>query len=65
MRLRLSFVGLLIGIIYVVDFLYLQRGLESRTCRKILYIAYNACVVLRLLHVNPLEKSPTLTQNRQ
>jgi hypothetical protein len=44
-----------------MDFLYLQRGLESKPCREILYIivhAYNACAVLCLLSVNPLDKSP-------
>jgi hypothetical protein len=30
--------GLLISIIYLMDFLYLQRGLESRPWREILYI---------------------------
>jgi hypothetical protein len=30
--------GLLISIIYLIDFLYLQRGLESRPCCEILYI---------------------------
>jgi hypothetical protein len=44
-----------------MDFLYLQRGLESKPCRKMLYIivhAYNACAVLCLLYVNPLGKPP-------
>ena len=27
-----------ISIIYLMDFLYLQRGLESKPCREILYI---------------------------
>jgi hypothetical protein len=35
-----------------MDFLYLQRGLESRPCREILYI-YNACAVLCFLYLNP------------
>jgi hypothetical protein len=40
-----------------MDFLYLQRGLESRPCREILYI-YNACAVLCFLYLNPsMEKS--------
>ena len=60
MRLGSLVYDLLIRIIYLMDFLYLQRGLESRPCREILYIrsvhAYNACVVLYLLYVNPLEK---------
>ena len=30
--------GLLISIIYLMDFLYLQRGLESRPCRQISYL---------------------------
>ena len=61
MRLGSLVCGLLISIIYLMDFLYLQRGLESRPCREILYImvhAYNACVVLCLLYVNPLENPP-------
>jgi hypothetical protein len=29
---------LLIRVIYLVDFLYLQRSLESRPCREILYV---------------------------
>jgi hypothetical protein len=44
-----------------MDFLYLQRGLECKPCREILYTivhAYNACTVLCLLYVNPLDKSP-------
>jgi hypothetical protein len=56
----LSFVAYFIRTIYLMDFLYLQRGLESRPCREILYImvhAYHACAVLCLLYVNPLEKS--------
>jgi hypothetical protein len=61
MRLGSLVGGLLISIIYLMDFLYLQRGLESKPCREILYIivhAYNACAVLCLLCVNPLEKYP-------
>ena len=38
MRLGSLVCGLLINIIYLMDFLYLQRGLESRPCREILYI---------------------------
>ena len=39
MRLGSLVCGLLISIIYLMDFgLYLQRGLESRPCREILYI---------------------------
>jgi hypothetical protein len=60
-------VAYFISIIYLMDFLYLQRGLESRPCREILNImvhAYNACAVLCLLYVNPLEKSPP-TRYRQ
>ena len=44
--------GLLISIIYLMDFLYLQRGLESRPCRGILH-TYNACAVLCFLYLNP------------
>jgi hypothetical protein len=54
MRLGSLVCGLLISIIYLMDFLYLQRGLECRPCRELLYImvhAYNVC----LLSVNPLE----------
>jgi hypothetical protein len=61
MRLGSLVCGLLTSIIYLMDFLYLQRVLESKLCREILYImvhAYNACAVLCLLYVNPLEKSP-------
>jgi hypothetical protein len=38
MRLGSPVCDLLINIIYLMDFLYLQRGLESRPCREILYI---------------------------
>jgi hypothetical protein len=43
-----------------MDFLYFQRGLESTMPWNIAYSvhAYNACAVLCLLYVNPLEKSP-------
>ena len=61
MRLGSLVGGLLISIIYLMDFLYLQRGLECKPCREILYTivhAYNACTVLCLLYVNPLDKSP-------
>ena len=62
MRLGSFVCDLLISIIYLMDFLYLQRGLQGRPCREILYIrcmhAYNACAVLRLLYVNPLENPP-------
>ena len=44
-----------------MDFLYLQRGLQSRPCHEILYI-YNACAVLCFLYLNPsMEKSPPYT----
>ena len=36
MRLKPLVCGLLI-IVYLMDFLYFQRGLESRPCREILY----------------------------
>jgi hypothetical protein len=53
MRLGSLVCGLLISIIYLMDFLYLQRGLESRPCREIVVYygarIYNACVVLCLL----------------
>jgi hypothetical protein len=45
MRLGSLVCDLLISIIYLMDFLYLQRGLESRPCREMFYI-YNACAVL-------------------
>jgi hypothetical protein len=45
MRLGSLVCGLLISIIYLMDFLYLQRCLESRPCHEILYI-YHACAVL-------------------
>ena len=38
MRLGSLVCGLLISNIYLIDFLYPQRGLESRPCREILYI---------------------------
>ena len=46
MRLGSLVCGLLtyISIIYLMDFLYLQRGLESRSCREILYIIY--CIII-------------------
>ena len=40
MRLGSLVCGLLISIIYLMDFLYLQRGLESKPCREILYIRF-------------------------
>ena len=72
MRLGSFVCDLLISIIYLMDFLCLQRNLQGRPCREILYIrcmhAYNACAVLRLLYVNPLENPPPpppLTRYRQ
>ena len=57
MRLGSLVCGLLISIIYLTDFLYLQRGLESRPGREILYIrCTHISAVLCLLYVNPLEK---------
>jgi hypothetical protein len=47
MRLGSLVCGLLINIIYLMDFLYLQRGLESRPCREILYI--RSTHIMRLL----------------
>jgi hypothetical protein len=38
MRLESLVCGLFTTIIYIMDFLYLQRGLQSRPCREILYI---------------------------
>ena len=38
MRLGSLVCGLFLSIIYSMDFLYLQRGLESRACREMLYI---------------------------
>jgi hypothetical protein len=38
MRLGSLVCDLLISTIYLMHFLYLQRGLESRPCREILYI---------------------------
>jgi hypothetical protein len=35
MRLGSLVCGLLISIVYLMDFLYLQRGLESRPCHEI------------------------------
>jgi hypothetical protein len=60
MRLGSLVCGLLISIIYLMDFLYFQRGLKSRPCCEILYIRcthINACAVLFLLYVNSLDKS--------
>jgi hypothetical protein len=65
MRLGSLVCGLLVSIIYLMDFLYLQRGLESRQCREILHI-YNACAVLCFfLYLNPsMEKPPPPTPTR-
>ena len=58
MRLGFLVCGLLIiSIIYLMDFLYLQRGLESKPCREILYI-YNACAVLCFLYLNSSMENP-------
>jgi hypothetical protein len=38
MRLGSLVCGLLISIIYLMDFLYLQRDLESKPCREILLL---------------------------
>jgi hypothetical protein len=38
MRLGSLVCGLLLSIIYLMDFLCITRGLESRPCREILYI---------------------------
>ena len=43
--------GVLISIIYLMDFLYLQSGLERRPCREILH-TYNACAVLIMFFVS-------------
>jgi hypothetical protein len=45
MRLVSLVFGLFTSIIYLMDCLYLQQGLESRPCREIVYI-YNAFSVL-------------------
>jgi hypothetical protein len=59
MRLGSLVCGLLINIIYLMDFLYFQWGLKSRPCCEILGARiYNACSVWCLLYVNSLEKSP-------
>jgi hypothetical protein len=42
MRLGSLVCDLLISIIYLKDFLYLQRGLESKPCRELLYNYYGA-----------------------
>ena len=44
----------------LMDFLYLQRKVDHsvKYCIIIMVHAYNACAVLCLLYVNPLEKSP-------
>jgi prepilin signal peptidase PulO-like enzyme (type II secretory pathway) len=47
MRLGSLACDLLISIIYLMDFLYLQRGLESRPCREILYI--RCTLIMRVL----------------
>ena len=46
MRLGSLVCGLLISIIYLRDFLYPQRGLESRPCREILYWSTHIMCVL-------------------
>jgi hypothetical protein len=53
MRLGSLICGLFLSIIYLMDFLYLQRGLESRPCREILYIRCTQCQSVR-------DKSPPL-----
>ena len=57
MRLGSLVCDLLISIIYLMDFLYLQRGLESRTCREMLYI-----FIMRVLFCvfSPRKKSSPL-----
>jgi hypothetical protein len=57
MNMRLGFLvyGLLISIIYLMDFLYLQRGLESRPCREILYI--RCTHIMRVLFCCPKDNS--------
>jgi hypothetical protein len=48
--------GLLMFIIYLMDFLYFQRGLESRPCRETPYKRC-MCITVRCimsLYVNPL-----------
>jgi hypothetical protein len=56
MRLGSVVYDLLIRIIYLMDFLYLQRGMESRPCREILYIRCTHimrvlfCVFCMLIH---------------
>ena len=47
MRLGSLVCDLLISIIYLMDFLYLQRGLESRPCREILYIRCTHIMLVR------------------
>jgi hypothetical protein len=48
-------------IIYLVDFLYLQLGLESRACREILY---SRCTHIMLIHSrSPPPPSPNATDN--
>jgi hypothetical protein len=59
--------GVLISIIYLMDFLYLQPGLERRPCREILH-TYNACAVLIVFFVSQSingEVSPLPTRYRQ
>jgi hypothetical protein len=56
MRLGSVVYDLLMRIIYLTDFLYLQRGIESRPCREILYIRCTHvmrvlfCVFCMLIH---------------
>ena len=61
MRLGSLVCDLLISIISLMDFSYLQRGPESRPCRELLYImvhAYNACAVLCLFVCQSIGELP-------
>jgi hypothetical protein len=46
MRLGSLVCDLLISIMYLIDFLYLHRGLESRPCREVLYIRCTHIIAL-------------------
>ena len=51
-----------------MDFLYLQRGLESKPCREISYIircthvGYCVCCFVSFVYVNPLLITSTFTR---
>jgi hypothetical protein len=64
MRLGSLVCGLLISIIYLMDFLYLQRGLESRPCREI-FITYLLRLRETVCFVDPRPPTVLWTRDRR